>query len=437
MAELTADRAKLERAIADVRPTYRATDITGALKRAAQILENAARPERRVYLISDLAAHGFVGRAAVGRRARTRAGAHRRQRRQAGRQPRHHRRCKTEPAPHLGPRGVRISVEVANFGDEPLKELPVTLRVDGKAVAKGLVDVPAHERAQKRFFHVLRAARPTRARSASTTLDGRARRPTRCRSTIAASRASRCAAICACSSSTAIRAPSRRDDEVFYLETALRPGDRDDSQLDVTTVAADELASRRLADFDVVFLCNVKTPDGAALQRLRAARRRPLRRARRQRRSPTPTTRARRSPAAAAAGAAHRRRHRRRSRRRRAARRRRPATRSGSAASTQPSAAGAASASARRRGARGGALLPLRAVPPDGARAQRQVLLRFADGAPALLEGALGAGRVLVLGVHRRSRLDRPAHPARLPAADAAGRRATWRARRCASPRRR
>ena len=59
---------------------------------------------------------------------------------------------------------------------------------------------------------------------------------------------------------------SRRDDEVFYLETALRPGDRDDAQLDVTTVSPDELGNKRLADFDVVFLCNVKSPDGAALR---------------------------------------------------------------------------------------------------------------------------------------------------------------------------
>src|SRR5207237_602035 len=61
---------------------------------------------------------------------------------------------KTEPAAHLGPRGVRVSVEVGNFGAEPLKELAVTLRVDGKPVAKGLLDVPAKARAIKRFFHV-------------------------------------------------------------------------------------------------------------------------------------------------------------------------------------------------------------------------------------------------------------------------------------------
>ena len=32
---------------------------------------------------------------------------------------------------------------------------------------------------------------------------------------------------------------ARRDDELFYLETALRPGDRDDSQLEVTTGSKD------------------------------------------------------------------------------------------------------------------------------------------------------------------------------------------------------
>src|SRR5262249_19777881 len=147
------DRSKLERALADVRATYRTTDATGALKRAAQILENAARTERRVYFLSDLAQHGFGSDApwAAGRGPELvpiavtdgKPGAN-----HAVADP------KPERAAHLGPRGVRVSVEVATFGAEPLKELAVTLRVDGKPVAKGLVDVPAHGKATKRFFHV-------------------------------------------------------------------------------------------------------------------------------------------------------------------------------------------------------------------------------------------------------------------------------------------
>ncbi len=261
--QLTADRAKLERAVTDVRATYRQTDITGALKRAAQILENAARPERRVYLLSDLAAHGFTSEApwaagrgpelvpidlTDGKPASNRAIV----------------ALTTEPAAHLGPRGVRVSVDIANFGNEAVKELPVTLRVDGKAVTKGLVDVPAHGRAQKRFFHVFQPSanesdigvHEVAAELAPDALAADDRRFAR----VEVRRDIRVLVV------DGDPRTSRRDDEVFYLETALRPGDRDDSQLDVTTVASDELANRRLADFDVVFLCNVKAPDGATLK---------------------------------------------------------------------------------------------------------------------------------------------------------------------------
>ncbi len=261
--ELTADRAKLERAITDVRPTYRATDITGALKRAAQILENAARPERRVYLLSDLAAHGFSGEppwaaghgpalvpidVSDGKPAANRAIVD----------------IKTEPAVHLGPRGVRVSVEVANFGADALKDLTVTLLVDGKPVTKGLLDVPAHGRATKRFFHVFPlttnegeiGVHDVAGELPADALPADDRRFAR----VEVRRDLRVLVV------DGDPRTSRRDDEVFYLETALRPGDRDDSQLDVTTVAPDELANHRLADFDVVFLCNVKAPDGGALR---------------------------------------------------------------------------------------------------------------------------------------------------------------------------
>src|SRR5262249_32931724 len=152
VAELTADRSRLLSAIDAIQPTHRGTDLSGTLKRAAQMLQTAARPERRIYLVSDLAAHGFdqdppwaAGRgpelvlvdvsdgnpppnpAAPGRR--------------------------TGPAPPPGARGVRIPAEIANFSDAAVSELPLTLRVDGKPVAKGLVSAPPHERVQKRFFH--------------------------------------------------------------------------------------------------------------------------------------------------------------------------------------------------------------------------------------------------------------------------------------------
>jgi Aerotolerance regulator N-terminal/von Willebrand factor type A domain len=263
VAELTADRTRLLRALDQVRPTYRQTDITGALKRAAQILQHATRADRRVYLISDLAAHGFDDAppwaagagpelipidVADGARASNRAVVD----------------LKIEPAAHLGPRGVRVSVEVASFGGAPVKDLPVTLRVDGKPVAKGLLDVDADARAVKRFFHTFGrgdeadiGVHTIEAALEPDALPDDDRRYAR----VEVHRDVRALVV------DGDPRTVRREDEVFYLETALRPGDRDDSQLEVTAVTADELARRSLADYDVVFLCNVKAPaDASALR---------------------------------------------------------------------------------------------------------------------------------------------------------------------------
>ncbi len=257
VGELTADRARLERAIAEVRPSYRATDASGALKRAAQILQAASRPERRIYLISDLAAHGFdrdppwaagngpelvpvdvTGGVALANRAVT--------------------DLRVEPASHLGPRGVRISVDIANYSDAPIKEVPVTLRVDGKPVAKGLIDLEARQKSTKRFFHAFSRSEDGAevgvhdlvAELSPDALPEDDRRFAR----VEVRRDVRVLIV------DGDPRTVRRDDEAFYLETALRPGDRSDSQLDLTTITADELPRRRLADFDVVYLCNVKAP---------------------------------------------------------------------------------------------------------------------------------------------------------------------------------
>ena len=48
-------------------------------------------------------------------------------------------------------RRARLASRSPTSATQPLKELPVTLRVDGKAVARGSSTCPAHGRAQKRF----------------------------------------------------------------------------------------------------------------------------------------------------------------------------------------------------------------------------------------------------------------------------------------------
>src|SRR5262249_25565875 len=75
-----------------------------------------------------------------------------------------------EKDPDLGPRGVRVTVSVSSFGGQKVDGRAVTLRIDGRAVARGLVTLGPGETVQKRFSATL----PTEARTAEVVaeLDG-------------------------------------------------------------------------------------------------------------------------------------------------------------------------------------------------------------------------------------------------------------------------
>lgn len=287
VAELTGDRARLVRALSAVQPSYRPADLGAAVKRAAQILAGAQRGGKRIYLLSHLSARaldaGVVAPDGVevvpidvaeGKPLPNRAVVD----------------LHVDPAPSLGPGGVRVTAEIANHGDSAIKELPVTLQVDGKAVARGLLDLAAGGRAAKRFYHVLdRPGRDDRDDRGEGEGDGEGKRGREARGqTMEPGRDP--AGIHDVSVQLLpdeLQADDqrflrvelerrlkvlvvdgdprnlRRDDEIFYLEMALHPGERDDAQIEVTIATPDELPRRPLQDFDAVLLCNVKAQDAA------------------------------------------------------------------------------------------------------------------------------------------------------------------------------
>lgn len=285
--ELTTDRVRVAQVVAKTQVTHAAGDLGAALKRAAAILAGAHHRVRRVYLVSDLAGHG-VGDDLAGLWGTpgskdspslvpvdVTGGGERPNRAVLG--------VHAEAAPELGPRGVRLVAEVANFGLQPLAGVPVTLMIDGKAVAKGLVDVPAHGRVQKRFAHSFgpaagegeaAPAAPAAGAAAPVThegsvelgadpadgLDDDDRRFFR----IDERRTLRVLLV------DGDPRTIHREDEVYYLETALHAGASDDVQFDVSVVTADELRAQVLAWADVAFLANVKAPDGERATALRA-----------------------------------------------------------------------------------------------------------------------------------------------------------------------
>lgn len=260
--ELSRDHLRLLDTIHDAELVARPADTLTALRRAAELLAASPHSARRMYLFSLLANTGFP----AGQRPWLK-----------GQGPELHVvdllgreglpnvavvAARAEADPDLGARGVRITAEIGNFGALPVLDRAVTLWIGGKAVARGLVSVGPGEVAQKRFAVALPGSGEGR-REAVIEVEGDAlalddRRYVR----LALRREVRVLVV------NGDPRTVRRDDETYYLEMALRPGDRADSALSVSVTTPDELPRRRLADFDVVFLCNAKPLEAARVMDL-------------------------------------------------------------------------------------------------------------------------------------------------------------------------
>jgi hypothetical protein len=175
------------------------------------------------------------------------------------------------PEPDTTNRGVAFEVEVANFSDQPAPKVELALAIADKVVARGQLDLGPNERKQKRFHAALPAG--ARASDASISLVGDALAVDDKR-WVRAQLRDEVRVLLVDGDPRSVRL----DDELFFVEAALRPGDREDSGTSVRTITAEELAgidprnrgkpgavespdaARRvidLNDFDVVVLANV------------------------------------------------------------------------------------------------------------------------------------------------------------------------------------
>ena len=267
VGDLTSDRTRLYSAISALRPTYRPSDLPSAFKRATQILSTHRGSLKRIYVIGDTSAHSLDG--SIHPPAETEVSL------VDVRDGKSLPNCavvdlRAEPAASMGPRAVRVMAELHNFGDEPVKELQVTMLVDGQAVAKGLVDLQPRGQAIKRFIHILQPTpSPTQTpgtgesqtapnaglhhlavRLSPDALDADNQRHLR----VDVQAVLRVLVL------DGDPRNLRRDDEAYYIEMALRPSERDDSQLQLVTRSLDEgLGS--LAEFDAVVLLNAKAQE--------------------------------------------------------------------------------------------------------------------------------------------------------------------------------
>jgi hypothetical protein len=255
--ELTRDHLRLRDQLLALEPSARPADTTRALTRAAQLLAASSHARKTVFLLSLQAKSGLrPDEPPWGKDGPTFIALDLR--------PAHMPNLavtalKVDSDPNTGTRGVAFDCEVGNFSDEP-KKVELSLTIADRVVARGELALDAHEKKTKRFLAALPAG--ARASDASVSLagDGLAIDDRRY---VRATLRDEVRVLLVDGDPRSVR----RDDELFYIEAALRPGDREDSGTSVRSITAEELSgitklhgqmpTLDLNDFDVVVLANV------------------------------------------------------------------------------------------------------------------------------------------------------------------------------------
>ncbi len=269
------DRLAARRALQAAQPTYVGSDMTGCLAAAAKALGESPVAGKRIIAFTDLAAHAIrldappplvppppgapggtqgirpnvvLVDAAQGTDLPNAAvtGA------------------AVRPSASLGPRGYEVVATVSNFGAAPISGVQVSLKIGPNTVAKGFVDVPARGTAKKTLGAVLPAGMVTGrvelSRDDAQGLDEDDGQD------FAVQVPRDVKALIVDGSPSSLR--SR--DEAFFVEAALAPA-RTGGRIATQTLDADAAANASLDGFDVVVLLNVPAPSKAFAEKLRQA----------------------------------------------------------------------------------------------------------------------------------------------------------------------
>jgi len=259
ISELEPERARVIEAIESTRCSARPADFTAAMRQAALILAASTRVHRRIYLFTDMQATGWEDGAGLpseggpevivddvsgGTTYDNRAIVD----------------AQVEPTAEAGPGGIAVTAEIADYSQQGAPGLGVTFKVDGVAVARGMVDLPAGSHARKRFLHSLSSEGGT-SHNLAVEVDGDAlalddRRFIH----LEMARTLRVLAV------DGDPRTVRNEDEAFFFEAALRNGIPGAT---VTTKLADDVTPDGLGAYTVVALLNLAQPSSALASALK------------------------------------------------------------------------------------------------------------------------------------------------------------------------
>lgn len=265
-APLSFDRARMLQLIDDAQPSYEAADSSRCLELAARALEDSPLLGKRIILVSDFTATSLRTEAPLptvagpkGERIRPEVVL-----RDAadGLESLPNRALldvKVEPAPQVDPKAFQFTFTARNFSDEAMKDVELQLKVDGRVVAKGFFDLPAHGTGQKALTHRFQGG-PLAVVEGVLAPDALVEDDTR---TVVLPVPRELNALVV----NGAPSPQKFRDEAFFVEAALQATG---SPVRAVVRDADAAFREDFAQYDVVLLLNVEAPRADVAQRLKA-----------------------------------------------------------------------------------------------------------------------------------------------------------------------
>ncbi|HEX9602545.1 MAG TPA: BatA domain-containing protein [Myxococcales bacterium] len=268
------DRVAVRRLLEDARPTHLGSDLTGCMAAAARALGESPVAGKRIVAFTDLAAHSLrldappplvppppgsppgaqpirpnvvLVDAAQGNELPNAAVV----------------ATAVQPAASIGARGYEVIATIANHSAAAVSGLPVALRIGQQTLAKGFVDVPAHGTAKKTLGAVLPpgtvAGRVEIARAEGEGLDEDDAQDF----TVEVPRDLRVLVVDGAPSALSTR------DEAFFVEAALAPA-RTGGRVAPTVLDAEAAQGASLDGYDVILMLDVIAPPRSFSEKLRA-----------------------------------------------------------------------------------------------------------------------------------------------------------------------
>lgn len=252
--EATFERAQVLRALEVLTPAFGAADLSACVERAAAVSAQVASPgEKRVLVFSDLAAHAFRTSSSAGappgllvewvgvwgeefppNRGLSAPG--------------------LERVNALGQDAVEMSFSVSQYGGVA-GETPIDLRADGILLARTALPLEPGSTLSRSFTHDFAASRSTASALPTVTLqleDDALALDNEVSLPVELPAPTRVLLVDGAPQPVPFR------DEVFYLESALRQTQKPGARLDVQVIATENLTPASLADAQVVVLANVR-----------------------------------------------------------------------------------------------------------------------------------------------------------------------------------